>query len=340
MALRLHILLIAIFVMEHEDEENQENQENQASEYIQDSRRELLLNEMLEASQASMRAARLVHDIVQRNQDKMFIDKSGRIIVNGSLATYRVNMNGFLNKMNNPFDYSSFDQVEIHPKGSLVEKPQTACVQVQIHTAMPAYDLLGAYLLGLMNDERTWLEENMNPLRRALYSMYGLRMSPLTESLSEYFYLHHKGQLDNKKDRLTFNGTNGWKWRLSFGNPLAGGFKIEYQKPRQSWWNHMFEDHLAETSEHYTMCGLFDLVEHLSQSPALLREASEWNTDPIFVRKVAADYPPLARDLITRIEADDYDPSEIYSFYDEPISSSEAAEVAALDDQIRNMVLA
>ena len=337
MALRLHILLIEILVMDYEEEEIEQNE---ASAPLQHSRRELLLNEMLEATEASRRAACLVHNIVENNQDRMFIDKAGQIVINGRLATYRVDINGFHNKMNNPFDYSSFDQVEVHPKGLISEKFQTACVQVQMPASMPAYDLLGAYLLGLMNDEHTWLEENMTPLRRALYSMYGLRTSPLTESLSAYLYLHHKGQLDTKNDRLTFDGTNGWKWRLSFANPLTRGFKVEYQKPRQDWWNHMFDDHSAETTDHYTLSHFFDIVEHLSHSPALLRKASEWNTDPIFVRKVASVYPPLARDLMSRIEADDYDPSEIYSFYDEPIDSDDAREISLLDDQIRSMVLA
>ena len=168
------------------DYEEEEIEETEASPHMQSSRRELLLNEMLEATEASRRAACLVHNIVENNREKMFVDKNGKIVVNGRLATYRVDMNGFHNKMNNPFDYSSFDQVEIHPKGILTEKFQTACVQVQMHASMPAYDLLGAYLLGLMNDEHTWLEENMTPLRRALYSMYGLRMSPLTQSLSEH----------------------------------------------------------------------------------------------------------------------------------------------------------
>jgi hypothetical protein len=335
MALRVHICSQAIKSMNDDDEE-----ENQASEEVQDYRRDLLLNQMLEAAQATNRAAKLVSNIVARNQDRMFLDKSGRILVNGTLATYRVDMGAFLNKMNNPFDYSSFDQVEIHPKGTLVDQPKTACVQVQINGSMPAYDLLGAYLLGLMNDELTWLQENMGPLRHALYAMYGLRESPLTSSLSEYFFNKYGGLLDNKKNRIILSGTNGWKWRVSFGNPLARGFKIEYSKPRQSWWNDMFEDHLAESSQHYTLCGFFDLVDHLSQSPAILREASEWNTDPIFVRKVAAVYPPLAKKLLTTIESDDYDPSLIQSFYDETITEEEATTVALLDEQIRNMALA
>ena len=321
--------------MSQDDEE-----ENQASEVVQDYRRELLLNQMLEAAQATNRAAKLVSSIVARNQDRMFLDKAGRIIVNGTLATYRVDMGGFLNKMNNPFDYSSFDQVEIHPKGTLVDQPKTACVQVQINGSMPAYDLLGAYLLGLMNDESTWLQENMGPLRHALYAMYGLRESPLSESLSEHLFMKYGGRLDPKSDHFTLRGTNGWKWRVSFGNPLARGFKIEYSKPRQSWWNDMFDDHLAETSQHYTLCGFFDLIDHLSESPAILRNSSEWQTDPIFVRKVASIYPPLAKKLLTTIESEDYDPATIQSFYDETITEEEATTVALLDEQIRNLALA
>lgn len=317
-----------------------DEEENQASGVVQGHRRELLLDQMLEAAQATNRAANLVSNIVARNQDRMFLDKSGRIIVNGTLATYRVDMGAFLNKMNNPFDYSSFDQVEIHPKGTLVDQPKTACVQVQVYGSMPAYDLLGAYLLGLMNDESTWLQENMGPLRHALYALYGLRESPLTESLGSYLFMKYGGNLNNKKDQFVLRGTNGWRWRVSFGNPLARGFKIEYSKPRQSWWNHMFDDHLAETSQHYTLGGFFDLIEHLSESPAILRDSSEWQVDPIFVRKVASVYPPLAKKLLRTIESEDYDPVTIQSFYDETITEEEATTVALLDEQIRNLVLA
>ena len=97
MALRVHICSQAIKSMNDDDEE-----ENQASEEVQDYRRDLLLNQMLEAAQATNRAAKLVSNIVARNQDRMFLDKSGRILVNGTLATYRVDMGAFLNKMNNP----------------------------------------------------------------------------------------------------------------------------------------------------------------------------------------------------------------------------------------------
>lgn len=102
----------------------------------------------------------------------------------------------------------------------------------------------------------------------------------------------------------------------------------------------MFDDHLAETSQHYTLCGFFDLIDHLSESPAILRNSSEWQTDPIFVRKVASVYPPLAKKLLTTIESEDYDPATIQSFYDETITEEEATTVALLDEQIRNLALA
>ena len=41
---------------------------------------------------------------------------------------------------------------------------------------------------------------------------------------------------------------------------------------------------------------------------------------------MASDYPPVAKAMAGRLMDDDYSPDEIYSFYDEPISSEQAAD--------------
>ncbi|MCH1460828.1 MAG: hypothetical protein L7U25_00540 [Candidatus Poseidonia sp.] len=306
----------------------------------QQERRENMLETMLMMSEASKRAAHWVEEIISNNEGRMKLDNEGRLLITGQLAFYRVNINAFLSKFNNPFDYNSFDSVEVHPKSGLVESPKTACVQIRTSGSMPAYDFLGGYILGLMNDSASWLEENMHPLRRTLFEIYGLSRSPLTESLSSHYAQAINGVFNWREDTFTFNGTNGWKWRINFSNPLGQGFEVLYQKPRQTWWNSMFSDHVKETTGHHTMSGFFGLVEHLSEAPKLLKTASEWETDPIFIRKVASVYPALAKVLIHRIEREDYSADQIYSFYDEPIESDEAERVSILDDIIRQTVWA
>ena len=306
----------------------------------QQGRRGKLMEEMLARAASVERAAGLVMNIIESSKGRMQLDEKGQLVIVGKLALYRVNINAFMAKFTNPFSYNSFDVVEVHPKSGLVPKPETACVQVRVQEDMPAYDLLASYLLGLMNDDVTWLEESLQPLRRTLFQIYGYSQSPLTPSLSAYFARTINGEFGYVNDTFTFDGTNGWKWRLTFGQPLNRGLKIEYQKPRQSWWNHMFEDHIEETTGHYNMSGFYDTVEHLSACPAMLKTASDWEVDPIFVRTVAIDYPPLARAMVDTLLADEYDAREIYTYYDEQVSDEEAQRITGLDHDILERALA
>ena len=199
---------------------------------------------------------------------------------------------------------------------------------------MPAYDLFAGYILGLLNDEVTWLQESLSPLRRTLFQIYGLARSPLTPSLGQHFADSINGSFDFKQDTFTFSGTNGWKWRLHFGQPLAKGFKIEYQKPRQTWWNLLFDDHERDSTGHYAISGFFETVEHLAKCPHLLRDVNDWSTDPILLRKVASDYPPVAKILAERLTKEDYDPSKIYTFYDELLEEEHQGVVRELDELV------
>jgi len=302
----------------------------------QSGRRAVLLRHMLEKAKSVERAAELVMGIMEKNQHRMKLDENGKLVIVGHLAYYRIDMFAFLKKFVNPFTYTSFDVVEVHPKSGLVPKPETACVQVRDQDDMPAYDLFAGYILGLLNDNVTWLTESLEPLRNTLIRIYGVTPSPLTESLAAHFGAKVGGEFDFSDDSFTFEGTNGWKWKLGFGHPLTRGFSIAYQKPRQTWWNPMFDDHLQETTGHYSLCGFFEVVEHLAASPAILKTANDWQTDPIFVRKVALDYPPLAKLLMeTVLDAEEYDPYEIYTFYDERVNEDEARTIVELDEQVR-----
>jgi hypothetical protein len=304
-------------------------------------RRGRFVDEMFTKAKAVERAATLVANIVEKNADRMKFDDEGHLVITGKLALYRIDLKSFMTKMSNPFSYHSFDVVEVHPKRGLIKKPETACVQVRNQDEMPAYDLLAGYILGLLNDDVTWLQDSLQPLQRTLFSIYGLSPSPLTQTLAAHLEKEVNGQFDFDKDTFTFDGTNGWKWRLQFGQPLASGFKIEYQKPRQTWWNHLFNDHVKETTGHYIMSGFFETVSHLSECPAMLKTADDWESDPIFIRRIAADYPPLAKVLVANVlEDDDYDPHRIATYYDEYISPEDANIISMLDRQVRERAFA
>ena len=301
---------------------------------VQEIRRSRMYNQMIGVARAAERASHLVMNIVEQNEGRMQLDENGQLIIVGNLGIYRVDLGSFMSKFANPFDYNSFDVVEVHPKSGLVKEPKTACVQVQPQKNMPAYDLFAGYILGLLNDEVTWLQESLSPLRRTLFQIYGLARSPLSPSMEQHFADSVNGFFNFNNDSFVFSGTNGWKWRLHFGQPLAKGFKIEYQKPRQTWWNLLFEDHELESTGHYTISGFFETVEHLSQCPRLLKDVNDWATDPILLRKVASDYPPVAKLLAGRLTDDDYDPSNIYTFYDEPLEEKHQAIVLKLDELV------
>ena len=301
---------------------------------VQEIRRSRMHKSMMQVARAAERASHLVMNIVEQNEGRMQLDEHNYLLIVGNLGIYRVDLGSFMTKFANPFDYNSFDVVEVHPKNGLVKEPKTACVQVQPQKDMPAYDLFAGYILGLLNDEVTWLQESLSPLRRTLFQIYGLARSPLTPSLGQHFADSINGSFDFKQDTFTFSGTNGWKWRLHFGQPLAKGYKIEYQKPRQTWWNLLFDDHERDSTGHYAISGFFETVEHLAKCPHLLRDVNDWSTDPILLRKVASDYPPVAKILAERLTKEDYDPSKIYTFYDELLEEEHQGVVRELDELV------
>ena len=301
---------------------------------VQEIRRSRMHKSMMQVARAAERASHLVMNIVEQNEGRMQLDEHNHLLIVGNLGIYRVDLGSFMTKFANPFDYNSFDVVEVHPKNGLVKEPKTACVQVQPQKDMPAYDLFAGYILGLLNDEVTWLQESLSPLRRTLFQIYGLARSPLTPSLGQHFADSINGSFDFKQDTFTFSGTNGWKWRLHFGQPLAKGYKIEYQKPRQTLWNLLFDDHERDSTGHYAISGFFETVEHLAKCPHLLRDVNDWSTDPILLRKVASDYPPVAKILAERLTKEDYDPSKIYTFYDELLEEEHQGVVRELDELV------
>ena len=66
----------------------------------------------------------------------------------------------------------------------------------------------------------------------------------------------------------------------------------------------------------------------------MLKDVNDWSTDPIFLRKVASDYPPVAKILAERLTKEEYDPSKIYTFYDELLEEEHQGVVRELDELV------
>ena len=96
---------------------------------------------------------------------------------------------------------------------------------------------------------------------------------------------------------VEIKGTNGWKWRMSDGNPLVKGFTIWFKKPRQRAWKQVVPDTVEfEYAYHYE--DVFSILELLSDSPRVLVEDETYASDGYFRKMVAPHYSPLEKRLI------------------------------------------
>jgi|TARA_B110000858_G_scaffold197140_1_gene257820 hypothetical protein len=242
---------------------------------------------------ANGKAIELLIQIISTNPKRMLMGKEN-IVIRGDLATYCVPIEPILNRMKSPFSNgdTGFAQVEVHPKDHFVSNESRACIQVEASEEIPAGDIIASYLLGLSNDLATWTKPNMSPLRDALLQTYGLTLSPLTEPLVKYLQETHSATMDIKRGYLTLAGTNGFIWRIGFGNPLVYGFSLEMKKPRQKNWQLISEDtrHLPSS---YRFGNFIDAAALISEFPKSLIE-DEWSSFSLVRRIVGQYYKPLA----------------------------------------------
>ncbi|MEJ6652923.1 MAG: hypothetical protein QNL55_00980 [Euryarchaeota archaeon] len=245
---------------------------------------------------ANGKAIELLIQIISTNPKRMLMGKEN-IVIRGDLATYCVPIEPILNRMKSPFSNgdTGFAQVEVHPKDHFVSNESRACIQVEASEEIPAGDIIASYLLGLSNDLATWTKPNMSPLRDALLQTYGLTLSPLTEPLVKYLQETHSATMDIKRGYLTLAGTNGFIWRIGFGNPLVYGFSLEMKKPRQKNWQLISEDtrHLPSS---YRFGNFIDAAALISEFPKSLIE-DEWSSFSLVRRIVGQHYKPLAAQI-------------------------------------------
>ena len=245
---------------------------------------------------ANGKAIELLIQIISTNPKRMLMGKEN-IVIRGDLATYCVPIEPILNRMKSPFSNgdTGFDTVEVHPKDHFVSNESRACIQVDAADEIPSGDVIASYLLGLSNDLATWTKPNMSPLRDALLQTYGLTLSPLTEPLVKYLHDTHDATMDIKKGYLDLTGTNGFIWRIGFGNPLVYGFSLEMKKPRQKNWQLISEDtrHLPSS---YRFGNLLDAAALVADFPKSLLE-DEWSSFSLVRRIVGQYYKPLATQI-------------------------------------------
>ncbi|MGB2392520.1 MAG: hypothetical protein ACPICH_00250, partial [Poseidonia sp.] len=80
---------------------------------VQEIRRNTMFTGMMGVAHAAERAANLVMSIIEENEDRMQLDDAQHLLITGTLAIYRVDIGSFMAKFVNPFDYNSFDVVEV-----------------------------------------------------------------------------------------------------------------------------------------------------------------------------------------------------------------------------------
>jgi hypothetical protein len=245
---------------------------------------------------ANSRAFELLAQVISTNPRRMLMGKEN-IVIRGDLATYCVPIQPLLNRMKSPFSNGNtgFDAVEVHPKDHFISNEGRACIQVDAAEDIPSGDVIASYLLGLANDISTWSKPNMRPLRDALLQLYGLTTSPLTKPLGKYLQEKHGAKFDVEKEYLQLSGTNGFSWRIGFGNPLVYGVSLEMKKPRQKNWQLICEDTRTLPSS-YRFDNILDAAELVEEFPQLLVE-NQWSAFPLIRRIVAQNYKPLAAQI-------------------------------------------
>jgi hypothetical protein len=236
---------------------------------------------------------------IERNPDRIIfgVDK---IIILGKLATYSVPLEGLIQRMRNPYaGGSGLNSTTATFKGKLDGKEASVCIQPDHQNVanLPGCDVLDSYFLMLLNDDKFIQQERHGPLRHSLLNLYGLSASPASEAFKEFFDVTMEATYIPGESAVEIKGTNGWKWRMSDGNPLVKGFTIWFKKPRQRAWKKVVSDTVEfEYAYHYE--DVFSVLELLSDSPRVLVEDETYASDGYFRKMVGPHYSPLEKRLI------------------------------------------
>jgi hypothetical protein len=280
------------------DDENEKETPSASFEY-QEEKKNGFKNLVTDSFTAMQTSFDYLLKTIERNPDRI-IFAGDKIIILGKLATYSVPLDGLIQRMRNPYaGGSGLNATTATFKGKLDGKETSVCIQPDHQNVanLPGCDVLDSYFLMLLNDDKFIQQERHGPLRHSLLNLYGLSASPASEALKEFFDVTMDATYIPGENVVEIKGTNGWKWRMSDGNPLVKGFTIWFKKPRQRAWKQVVPDTVEfEYAYHYE--DVFSILELLSDSPRVLVEDETYASDGYFRKMVAPHYSPLEKRLI------------------------------------------
>ena len=280
------------------DDEGEKETPSASSEY-QEEKKSVFKNLVNDSFTAMQTSFDYLLKTIERNPDRIIfgVDK---IIILGNLATYSIPLEGLIQRMRNPYaGGTGLNATTATFKGKLDGKEASVCIQPdhQNVTNLPGCDVLDSYFLMLLNDNKFIQQERHGPLRHALLNLYGLSASPASAAFKEFLDSTMDATYIPEENIVEIKGTNGWKWRMSDGNPLVKGFTIWFKKPRQRAWKKVVQDTVEfEYAYHYD--DVFSVLELLSDSPRVLVEDETYASDGYFRKMVGPHYSPLEKRLI------------------------------------------
>ena len=301
--MKLDFLMSGLFDI---DEEEEKETPSASFEYQEGKKNGFknLVNESFTAMQTSFD---YLLKTIENNPERIIfgVDK---IIILGKLATYSIPLEGLIQRMRNPYaGGTGLNSTTATFKGKLDGKEASVCIQPDHQNVanLPGCDVLDSYFLMLLNDDKFIQQERHSPLRHALLNLYGLSASPASAAFKEYLNTSMEATYIPEESAVEIKGTNGWKWKMSDGNPLVPGYTIWFKKPRQRAWKKVVQD-TTEFEYGYHYDDVFSILELLSDSPRVLVEDETYASDGYFRKMVAPHYSPLEK----RIIADEKDARE------------------------------
>lgn len=280
------------------DNEGEKEKPSASSEYQED-KKSLFKNLVNQSFTAMQTSFDYLLKTIERNPDRIIFSVD-KIIILGKLATYSIPLEGLIQRMRNPYaGGSGLNATTATFKGKADGKEVSVCIQPDHQNAasLPGCDVLDSYFLMLLNDDKFIQQERHGPLRHALLNLYGLSASPASLALKEYLDETMEASYLPEESVVEIKGTNGWKWRMSDGNPLVTGFTIWFKKPRQRAWKKVVQDTVEfEYAYHYD--DVFSVLELLCDSPRVLVEDETYASDGYFRKMVGPHYSLLEKRLI------------------------------------------
>ena len=280
------------------DNEGEKENPSASSEY-QEEKKSVFKNLVNDSFTAMQTSFDYLLKTIESNPDRIIfgVDK---IIILGNLATYSIPLEGLIQRMRNPYaGGTGLNATTATFKGKLDGKEASVCIQPDHQNVanLPGCDVLDSYFLMLLNDNKFIQQERHGPLRHALLNLYGLSASPASAAFKEFLDSTMDATYIPEENIVEIKGTNGWKWRMSDGNPLVKGFTIWFKKPRQRAWKKVVQDTVEfEYAYHYD--DVFSVLELLSDSPRVLVEDETYASDGYFRKMVGPHYSPLEKRLI------------------------------------------